>query len=164
MCNGHATSGVRSTTPFRDQVVTLQAIPSQEDDPNLTLLCPVHALRIYLERTQPFRCSEQLFVCYGRQQKGKAVSKQRISHWLVDAVRTAYQAGGLPCPLGVRAHFTKGVAASAAFANGVSLTDICRAAGWAITNTFARFYNLRMEPVSARVLNTSCSPPHSGLV
>ncbi|KAL0163564.1 hypothetical protein M9458_039317, partial [Cirrhinus mrigala] len=134
------------TTPFRDQVVTLQAISSQEDDPNLTLLCPVRALRIYLERTQPFRRSEQLFVCYGGQQKGKAVSKQRISHWLVDAIHTAYQARGLPCPLGVRAHSTRGVAASAALANGASLTDICRAAGCATPNTFARFYNLRMEP------------------
>ncbi|KAL0196765.1 hypothetical protein M9458_005305, partial [Cirrhinus mrigala] len=88
------------TTPFRDQVVTLQAISSQEDDPNLILLCPVRALRIYMERTQPFRRSEQLFVCYGGQQKGKAVSKQRISHWLVDAIHMAYQARGLPCPLG----------------------------------------------------------------
>ncbi|KAL0189502.1 hypothetical protein M9458_016601, partial [Cirrhinus mrigala] len=87
------------TTPFRDQVVTLQALSSQEDDPNLTLLCPVRALRIYMERTQPFRRSEQLFVCYGGQQKGKAVSKQRISHWLVNAIRMAYLARGLPCPL-----------------------------------------------------------------
>ncbi|KAL0155400.1 hypothetical protein M9458_049663, partial [Cirrhinus mrigala] len=39
------------TTPFRDQVVTLQAISAQEDDPNLTLLCPVLVLRIYLERS-----------------------------------------------------------------------------------------------------------------
>ncbi|KAI2646122.1 G1/S-specific cyclin-E1 [Labeo rohita] len=69
------------TTPFRDQVVTLQAISSQENDPNLTLLCPVCALRIYMERTQPFRRSEQL--CYGEQQK------QRISHWLVDGVELA---------------------------------------------------------------------------
>ncbi|KAI2665918.1 Transposon Ty3-G Gag-Pol polyprotein [Labeo rohita] len=84
-----------------DQVVTLQAISSQEDDPNLTLLCPVRALCIYMERTQPFRRFEQVFVCYGGQLKGKAVSKQRISHWLVDATRTAYQARGLPCPLGV---------------------------------------------------------------
>ncbi|KAI2650818.1 Transposon Ty3-G Gag-Pol polyprotein [Labeo rohita] len=140
------------TTPFRDQVVTLQAFSSQEDDPNLTLLCPVRALRIYMERTQPFRRSEQLFVCYGGQQKGKAVSKQRISHWLVDAIRMAYLARGLPCPLEVRAHSTRGIAASAALANGASLTDICRAAGWATPNTFARFYNLRTEPVSARVL------------
>ncbi|KAL0173041.1 hypothetical protein M9458_033352, partial [Cirrhinus mrigala] len=116
------------TTPFRDQVVTLQALSSQEDDPNLTLLCTVRALRIYMERTQPFRRSEQLFVCYGGQQKGKAVSKQRISHWLVNAIRMAYLARGLPCPLEVRAHSTRGIAASAALANGASLTDICRAA------------------------------------
>ncbi|KAL0152766.1 hypothetical protein M9458_052489 [Cirrhinus mrigala] len=141
------------TTPFRDQVVTLQALSSQEDDPNLTLLCPVRALRIYMERTQPFRRSEQLFVCYGGQQKGKAVSKQRISHWLVNAIRMAYLARGLPCPLEVRAHSTRGIAASAALANGASLTDICRAAGWATPNTFARFYNLRTEPVSARSLH-----------
>ncbi|KAL0201442.1 hypothetical protein M9458_004629, partial [Cirrhinus mrigala] len=138
------------TTPFRDQVVTLQALSSQEDDPNLTLLCPVRALRIYMERTQPFRRSEQLFVCYGGQQKGKAVSKQRISHWLVNAIRMAYLARGLPCPLEVRAHSTRGIAALAALANGPSLTDICRAAGWATPNTFARFYNLRTKPVSAR--------------
>ncbi|KAL0149007.1 hypothetical protein M9458_055622 [Cirrhinus mrigala] len=138
--------------PLQDQVVTLQALSSQEDDPNLTLLCPIRALRIYMERTQPFRRSEQLFVCYGGQQKGKAVSKQRISHWLVNAIRMAYLARGLPCPLEVRAHSTRGIAASAALANGASLTDICRAAGWATPNTFARFYNLRTEPVSARVL------------
>ncbi|KAI2653272.1 LL-diaminopimelate aminotransferase [Labeo rohita] len=47
-----------------------------------------------------FRRSDQLFVCYGGQQKGKAVSKQRLSHWLVDTICTAYQARGLPCPLG----------------------------------------------------------------
>ncbi|KAL0164038.1 hypothetical protein M9458_039791, partial [Cirrhinus mrigala] len=117
-----------TTTPSRDQVVTLQAIPSQEDDPNLTLLCPVRVPRIYLERSQHFRRSGQLFVCYGGQQKGKAVSKQRISHWLVDAIRTAYQARGLPCPLGVRTHSTRGIAALAALANEASLTDIYRAA------------------------------------
>ncbi len=49
------------TTPFRDQVVNLQALPSEEADPALALLCP-----------------EQLFVCHGGQQKGKAVSKQRL--------------------------------------------------------------------------------------
>ncbi|KAI2666770.1 hypothetical protein H4Q32_026464 [Labeo rohita] len=117
-----------TTTPFRDQVVTLQAIPSQEDAPNLTLLCPIHVLRIYLECSQHFRCSGQLFVCYGGQKKGKAVSKQRFSHRLVDAIHTAYQARGLPCLLGVRTHSTRGIAASAALANGASLTDIYRAA------------------------------------
>ncbi len=74
------------TTPFRDQVVTLQALPSEQADPALALLCPVRVLRIYVDRTRSFRSSEQLFVCHGGQQKGKAISKQRLPHWIVNAI------------------------------------------------------------------------------
>ncbi len=52
-----------STTPFRDQVVNLQALPLEEADPALALLCPVHTLCQYVDRTQRFRISEHLFVC-----------------------------------------------------------------------------------------------------
>ncbi|CAM4450483.1 unnamed protein product [Leuciscus chuanchicus] len=140
------------TTPFRDQVVNLQALPSEEADPALALLCPVCALRAYVDRTQCFRTSDQLFVCYGGKLKGKALSKQRLSHWIVDAIALAYQQQGRPCPLGVTAHSTQSVASSCALAHGASLADICRAAGWATPNTFARFYNLRVKPVSSHVL------------
>ncbi len=131
------------TTPFRDQVVSLQALPLEEADPALALLCPVRALRLYTDRTQCLRTSDQLFV-----------SKQRMAHWIVDAITLAYQAQGVPCPLRLRAHSTRGVASSWALARGASLTDICRAAGWATPNTFARFYSLRVEPVSSRVLTS----------
>ncbi len=163
------------TTPFRDQVVNLQALPSEEADPALALLCPVRALRIYVTRTRSVRSSEQLFVCHGGQQKGKAVSKQRLAHWIVEAVALAYQSQGEPCPLGVRAHSTRSVASSHALAHGASLADIYRAAGWATPNTFARFYNLRVEPVSSHVLSkywarrtgrchACCAiPPHPGI-
>ncbi len=140
------------TMPFRDQVVNLQALPREEADPAIALLCPVRALRIYVDRTQSFRTSDQLFVCFGGQQKGRAVSKQRLAHWIVEAIVLAYQARRLPCPLGVRAHSTRGVASSWALARGASIADICKAAGWATPNTFAKFYNLRIEPVSSRVL------------
>ncbi len=140
------------TTPFRDQVVNLQALPSEEADPALALLCPVRALRIYVDHTRSVRSSEQLFVCHGGQQKGKAVSKQRLAQWIVEAVALAYQSQGEPCPLAVRAHSTRSVASSHALAHGASLADICRAAGWATPNTFARFYNLRVDPVSSRLL------------
>ncbi len=79
------------TTPFRDQVVNLQALPSEEADPALAFLCPVRVLRINVDRTRSVRSSEQLFVCHGGQQKGKAVSKQRLAHWIVEAVALAYQ-------------------------------------------------------------------------
>ncbi len=140
------------TTPFRDQVVNLQALPSEEADPALALLCPIRILRIYVDHTRSVRSSEQLFVCHGGKQKGKAVSKQRLAHWIVEAVTLAYQSQGEPCPLGVRAHSTRSVASSHALAHGASLADICRAAGWATPNTIARFYNLRVEPVTSRVL------------
>ncbi|KAI2661177.1 Tyrosine recombinase slr0733 [Labeo rohita] len=139
------------TTPFRDQVVNLQALPLEEADPASALLCPVRALRIYVDRTRHFRRTEQLFVCFGGQQKGNAVSKQRLAHWVVDAISLSYQNQGEPCPLGVRAHSTRSVASSYALAHGASLADICRAAGWATPNTFARFYNLRVEAVSSLV-------------
>ncbi|KAI2648631.1 hypothetical protein H4Q32_018781 [Labeo rohita] len=112
------------TTPFRDQVVNLQALPPEEADPALGLLCPVRALRIYVDRTRSFRRSEQLFVCFGGQQKGNAVSKQRLAHWVVDAITLAYQCQGEPCPLGVRAHSTRSLASFYALAHGASLADI----------------------------------------
>ncbi|KAI2656397.1 Gag-Pol polyprotein [Labeo rohita] len=86
------------TTPFRDQVVNLQALPLEEADPASALLCPVRALRIYVDRTRHFRRTEQLFVCFGGQQKGNAVSKQRLAHWVVDAISLSYQNQGEPCP------------------------------------------------------------------
>ncbi len=142
-------------TPFRDQVVNLQALPLEEADPALALLCPVRALRQYVDRTQSFRTSEQLFVCYGGQQKGKAVSKQRMAHWIVDAITLAYEAQGVPCLLRLHAHSTRGVGSSWALARGASLADICRAAGWTTPNTFARFYSLSVEPISFCVLTSN---------
>ncbi len=91
------------TTPFRDQVVSLQALPPEEADPALALLCPIRALRHYVDRTQSFRTSDQLFVCHGGWQKGNAVSKQRMAHWIVDAITMAYQAQGVPSPFRLRA-------------------------------------------------------------
>ncbi len=58
------------STPFRVQVITLLALPPSEQDQRLNLLCPVRALRIYIERSAPLRQSEQLFVSFGGCTKG----------------------------------------------------------------------------------------------
>ncbi len=123
--------------------------------PSPGLLCPVCTLHLYVDRTQCFRTSDQLFVCYGGQQKGKAVFKQRMVHWIVDAIALTYEAQGMPCPLRLRAHSTGGVPSSWALAYGASLTDICRAAGWASSNTFARFYSLHVELESSCVFSSN---------
>ncbi len=99
------------STPFRAQVITLSALPLSEEDRELFLLCPVRALRIYFERSAPFRRTEQLFVGFGNRAKGHPVTKQRLSKWIVDAVMLAYSSLGLQCPIGVRAHSTRGIVA-----------------------------------------------------
>ncbi|KAL0176923.1 hypothetical protein M9458_029253, partial [Cirrhinus mrigala] len=45
------------TTPLREQVVNLQALPPEKAEPALELLCPVCSLRNYVERNQSFRHS-----------------------------------------------------------------------------------------------------------
>ncbi len=141
------------STPFRAQVITLSALPPSEEDRELSLLCPVRALRIYFERSAPFRHTEQLFVSFGNRTKGHPITKQRLSKWIVDAVMLAYSSLGLQCPIGVRAHSTRGIASSWAWSSGVSITEICTAAGWATPSTFARFYNLDIPALQARVLS-----------
>ncbi len=109
-----------------------------------------------MAHTQSFRTSDQLFVCFGGQQKGKAVSKQRLAHWIVEAIVLAYQARCLPCPLCVRTLSMRDVSSSWALVRGASIADICRAAGWVTTNKFARFYNLHVEPMASNTRPTRC--------
>lgn len=39
------------------------------------------------------------FLCYGGLTKGLPVSKQTLSHWLVDAISLTYDSQGLHCPI-----------------------------------------------------------------
>ncbi len=58
-------------------------------------------------------------------------------------------------PFRWRANSTRNVLSCWALARGALLTDISRAAGLATPNTFARFYSLRVEPVSSCVLTSN---------
>ncbi len=87
----------------------------------VTLICPVRALRTYVDHTAQWRRSDQTFVCFGGKSKGFAVTKQRMSHWIVEAISLAYEACGLTSHLGIRAHSTRAMASSQAFLNGSSM-------------------------------------------
>ncbi len=141
------------STPFRAQVITLSAFPPSELGQGLNLLCPVRALIIYIEHSAPFSQSEQLFVCFGSRTKGSPVKKQRLSRWIIDAIKLAYSSLGQICPTGVRAHSTRGITSSWAWSSGVSIAEICAAAGWVLPSTFARFYNLEVPALQAWVLS-----------
>ncbi len=61
-------------------------------------LCQVRALRTYVDCIAQWRGSDQLFVCFGGRNKGSAVTKQRMSHWIVEAISLAYETRGLTSP------------------------------------------------------------------
>ncbi len=137
------------STSFRSQVVTLHSFHpppfASSEDERLHMLCPVRALKLYVDRSKVWRKSSQLFVCFGTGRRGLATSKQRISHWVRDPISLAYEARNLPSPLSLRAHSTRGVASSQALFRGVPLEDICVAAGWSSPHTFVKFYNLDVD-------------------
>ncbi|XP_066533946.1 uncharacterized protein [Hoplias malabaricus] len=115
---------------------------TSEVQQRLHMLCPVRALRTYINRTQDFRRCDQLFVCFAKPVRGRALSKQRLSHWVLEAISIAYSSKGMDLPEGVRAHSTRGIATSWALFKGVPVGDICAAASWASPHTFVRFYRL----------------------
>ncbi len=135
------------STSFRSPVVTLHSFHpppfASSEDERLHMLCPVRALKIYMDRSNIWRKSPQLLVCFGAGRRGLATSKQRISQWVRDAILLAYEVRGLPSPLSVRAHSTRNVASSQAL--WVPLEEICVAAGWSSPHTFIRFYNLDLD-------------------
>lgn len=134
---------------YRSQTVELWAFspPPHEErtEERLHRLCPVRALACYVQRTAMIRSSPQLFVCHGANALGRPLSKQRLSHWLCEGIETAYEAAGRTMPHGVRAHSTRGVAASTALFRGIGVEDICAAASWSSPSPFIRFYLLDMS-------------------
>ncbi|XP_019905069.2 uncharacterized protein LOC105026845 [Esox lucius] len=129
---------------FRSMKMVLWAFSppphASEREERLHRLCPVRALAQYVLRTAAVRAAPQLCVCHGGPKVGQPLSKQRLSHWLCEAIDLAYSSRGVPTPIGFGAHSTRGVAASAALFKGVGVEDICAAASWGTPSPFVRFY------------------------
>ena len=112
--------------------------PKDAEEQRLHCLCPVRAVAEYLRRTEHFRQSDRLFIAYG-QEAGTAITKQRLSHWLVDVISHAYSTSGEALPT-VKAHSTRAVATSVAVLRGAPLEEICQAADWKTPNVFISHY------------------------
>ncbi len=58
------------STSFRSQVVMLHSFHhppfASSEDERLHMLCPVRALKLYVDRSKVWRKSSQLLVCFGR--------------------------------------------------------------------------------------------------
>ena len=112
---------------------------SSEAEAELHLLCPVRA-----PGARPRSAPRNSCLCVIATLAG-ALSKQRFPRWICEGVCLAYARQGLAPPLGVKAHLTRGVAASMALLRGVPVEDICAAASWSSPRPFARFYMLDMS-------------------
>ena len=100
------------------------------------------AVAFYKSRTAEFRQSPRLFVCYGGPNRGKPGSPQRLASWIALTITLGKQRQGLHLNHHVKAHSTRGVLTSTAFARGASVSHICRAALRSSPSTFITHYRL----------------------
>ena len=74
---------------------SVPALPSARNNCNGRLLCPVRAVRCYLDRTAAHRPQcERLFVTTGRSKK--EIWKTTVSFWLRKTISRAYELSGTP--------------------------------------------------------------------
>ena len=77
---------------------TVPALPNARKNRNGRLLCPVRAVKVYLDRTASHRprC-ERLFVTAGRSKK--EIAKTTVSFWLQKTISRAYEVSGTALPV-----------------------------------------------------------------
>ena len=150
-----------------DREIVLEAFspdtdPDSEEDIFCNSICPVRALKIYLEKTQRVRVINcfQLLVQFEQRFLGQPANLQHVSRWIIETINSAYTHFGKPLPDHVTAHSTRAIATSMATLGGASAQDICKAATWANTNVFAKYYKLDVVPrqsgsISSTVLRTA---------
>ena len=126
--------------PICIKALTPLLCPDDED----RTLCPVRALKIYIERTKFLRSplKRRLFVSI-REDKKSDISRASVSRWIKNVIKSAYdkaEAEDKSSLKNTRAHEIRAWASSIAWANNTSLQDIMQAAYWFGRATFFQFY------------------------
>ena len=127
------------------QPVVVKALTSILDNSDADRsLCPVRAVKIYLNRTENIRTTQKkLFIAY-KVGHTSEICKGTISSWLKKAVVSAYkhtEKDGQALRLyRVHGHQVRSMAASWAAARQVSMERILTSCSWKSHNTFTSFY------------------------
>ena len=105
-------------------------------------LCPVRALRYYLDKTQNLRTGKELVFVSFKQGFDRDISPATISSWIKQTVVLCYDLSDQESLTlhQVKAHDVRAFAASKAFQGGISLDQILAACHWKSHNTFTQFY------------------------
>ena len=97
-------------------------------------LCPVHSLKMYIERTKALRGdNNQLFISFIKPHG--PVTSSTIARWLKEVMAAA----GIDTST-FKAHSVRSASTSAASMQGVTTQDILSAADWSTESTFQKFY------------------------
>ena len=136
-------------------------------------LCPVWALRYYLDRTKDLRGSRSLLFISFKKGYTSDIRPVTLCSWLKETILLCYkEADQQSLDLDrVEAHDIRAFAASKAFYGGASVDQIMQACHWKSHNTFTNFYlkdltwsdndnNMYLGPVVAaqQVLHPSPQP------
>ena len=129
---------------------SVPALPNARNNRNVRL-CPVRAVRVYLDCTAPHRprC-ERFFVTAGRSKK--EIAKTTVSFWLLKTISRAYELSGTALPVPApRARETRVIAPSLLFKKNFAVDQVLKAGTWRRHTTFTRHY---LRDIAHRSLNT----------
>ena len=125
------------------------------DMPEDLTLCPVRALKIYLQKTDVVRKPEQkkLFISYRKNFK-KDVAKNTISGWLRKLILLAYEKASPETKrlFKVKAHDVRSMASSWAFLHNASMDNIMTACSWRCHSTFTSYYLRDLTRIQGNML------------
>ena len=143
---------------MRPKPIVLLPLPGEDND---LLLCPVRAVNCYLQATNTVSHSDRLLLRWAS--KKAQIFPQTLSSWIRRVIQEAYAFADVPIPPMRRAgHEVRALAASHAYMNNVSLTDLLEAVGWSSSSTFAKHYLREVEPlISVRIRLPSEPADHS---
>ena len=156
--NQLAREGSQSVSPV--SIPALTTIVDRQFNEDRTL-CPVRALRYYLDRTKDLRGSQSLLFISFKKGHTSDIRPATLSSWLTQNIVLCYkQADQQALDLvQVTALDIRAFAASKAFYGGVSVDQIMQACHWKAHNTFKNFYlkdltwsddnNMYLRPVVA---------------
>ena len=137
--NQLAREGSQSVFPVTIPALTTTVDRQFKED---RTLCPVRALRYYLDRTKDLRGSRSLHFISFKKGHTSDIRPATLSSWLKQTILLCYkQADQQALDLvQVKARDITAFAASKAFYGGVSVDQIMQAGHWKAHNTFTNVY------------------------
>jgi len=137
--NQLAKEGPDSVAPVIIPALSATLDRSLKDDRSI---CPVRALRYYLDRTQDMREGKELVFVSLKKGFQKDISPATISSWIKQTIILCYEMSDAEAHNlhQVKAHDVRAFAASKAFHSGVPLEQILSACHWKSHNPFTQFY------------------------